>query len=326
MRVLRRSTVLAGSLGLVATSALALAPTAATALQPPRTTATAAEPSGLATVQVHGRLLVLPPEGSSDQPSYGVALADGDIVPVTGSFAPSVRTGAVFDGRLALPASVTGALAHRSAVADPRRAALSLVDRRSLTLSVVGAPTVEAAPEAASQVTGTVHRQFVAAIDNKGALGQSDAALLGHVSTVGGFWKDESNGAISSLVVPATVKHYNTAVATTDCGLGDDFFSLVEEAEAKFPGINPFAGTDQLVLFVPPSCNGGTIVGEGTVGSSFANGGALIVKAGSTSAIDGTYAHETGHNYGFQHANARRAGTSLEYFGIYDVMGFALNQ
>ncbi len=315
MRVLRPSTVLAGSLGLVATSALALAPT----------TARAAQPSGLATVQVHGRLLVVPAEGPGDRPSYGVALADGDIVPVRGSFDPSVRTGAVFDGRLALPASVTGALARSGAVADPRRAALRLVDRRSLTLSLVGAPSVEAAPAVAPQVTGTVHRQFVAAIDNKGALGQSDAALLGHVSTVGGFWKDESNGAISSLVVPATVKHYNTSVATTDCGLGDDFFSLVEEAEAKFPGINPFAGTDQLVLFVPPACASGTTVGEGTVGSSFANGGALIVKAGSTSAIDGTYAHETGHNYGFQHANARRAGTSLEYFGIYDVMGFALN-
>jgi hypothetical protein len=36
------------------------------------------------------------------------------------------------------------------------------------------------------------------------------------------------------------------------------------------------------------------------------------------------YAHEAGHNYGFQHANARYSGSSLEYYGIYDVMGFAL--
>jgi hypothetical protein len=276
-------------------------------------------------VQVHGRLLVVAAEGPGDKPSYAVALEDGDIVPFSGSFDASVRTGAVFDGRLALPASVTGALARRAAVGDPRRAALRIVDRRSLTLSLVGTPSVTAVPRAAAaQGAGTVHRQFVAAIDNKGALGQTDAALLSHVSTVGGYWQDESNGAIGSLVVPATVKHYNTAVATTDCGLGDDFFSLVEEAEAKFPGIDPFAGTDQLVLFVPPACQTGNILGEGTVGSTFANGGALIVKAGSGSVVDGTYAHETGHNYGFQHANARSAGTSLEYFGIYDVMGFAL--
>src|SRR4051795_8757141 len=89
MRVLRRSTVLAGSLGVVAASALALAPT----------TARAAEPSGTATVQVHGSLLVVPAERPGGHPSYGVALADGDIVPVRGSFAPSVRTGAGFDGR-----------------------------------------------------------------------------------------------------------------------------------------------------------------------------------------------------------------------------------
>jgi hypothetical protein len=49
----------------------------------------------------------------------------------------------------------------------------------------------------------------------------------------------------------------------------------------------------------------------------------LVVK--STAAIEGTYAHETGHNYGFEHANARVGSRSLEYYGVYDVMGFALN-
>ena len=46
------------------------------------------------------------------------------------------------------------------------------------------------------------------------------------------------------------------------------------------------------------------------------------MKAGTT--INGTYAHETGHNYGFNHANARDSGSSMEYYGAYDVMGFAL--
>jgi hypothetical protein len=76
------------------------------------------------------------------------------------------------------------------------------------------------------------------------------------------------------------------------------------------------------VVFVPPSCSSGGMVGEGTIDASFASGGALIVKAGT--AIDGTYAHESGHNYGFTHANARRFGSSVEYYGAYDVMGFAL--
>ena len=82
---------------------------------------------------------------------------------------------------------------------------------------------------------------------------------------------------------------------------------MVNEAAAQFPGIDIGAG-DQLVLFVPGACQSGGIVGEGTVGGSFASGGALVVKAGS--AIEGTYAHETGHNYGFAHANARWSGTS----------------
>ncbi len=45
---------------------------------------------------------------------------------------------------------------------------------------------------------------------------------------------------------------------------------------------------------------------------------------GVGTSIEGVYAHEAGHNYGFQHANARYSGSSLEYYGIYDVMGFAL--
>lgn len=272
------------------------------------------------TVTVHGHLLVVPSERPDGDASYAVALADGDIVPVRGPFAATARTGDDFSGRLALPAAVTRALARRTTAGDPERAALRIVDRRSLTLTVVGTPTVTAAePVAAS----TAHQQYVAAIDNKGDLGQTDPQLLGHVSTVGSYWQDESNGAISSIGVPATVTHYSTSLSTTDCGLGNDFFDVVQEAASKFPGVNPYSGSNQLVLFVPPGCVNGNVVGMGTIGSSFASGGALVVKAGT--AIDGTYAHETGHNYGFNHANARWAGTSMEYYGIYDVMGFALS-
>jgi hypothetical protein len=315
MRVLRRHALLAGSLGLAVTTALAVGPGRAEAVAQ----------SGIVSVAVHGRLLVVPSETPGGHPSYGVALADGDIVPVRGSFDPSVRTGAVFDGRLAVPASVTAALARRGAVADAPRAALRLVDRRSLTLAVVGAPSVTAVAPA---VTPTTHRQFVAVVDNKGPVGQTDAQLLAHVTNVGTYWTGQSNGAIAGITVPATVKHFDDTTGSTTCGLGPDtadFFNLVDEAVAQFP-----AGTvdvtlnspDQLVLFVPESCFAGTTVGRGTIGSSFATGGLLVAEASSS--IEGVYAHETGHNYGFQHANARVGGVSQEYFGVYDVMGFAL--
>jgi len=305
MRVLRRSTLLAGAIGLAVTTTVGTA-----ALTPPR--AGAAAPASV-TIRVRGTLMVAQADGPAGATtSYAVELADGDLVAVSGHFSPDARTGATFSGLLSLPASVARASASRSVT-------LRTVERRMLRLSVVGIPTVTA-PAAAP--TPAVHHQFVAAIDNKGALGQDDATLLGHVSTVGSYWQDQSNGAISSLVVPATVTHYNTSVALADCGLGTDFSAVVTEAKSKFPTFNQAAG-DQLVLFVPDACASGGVVGEGSVGSSFASGGVLIVKANA--GIDGIYGHETGHNYGFGHAYARWSGTALEYYGVYDVMGFAVS-
>jgi hypothetical protein len=275
-----------------------------------------AEARNGATVRLHGRLLVVASERPGGPTAYGVALGDGDIVPVRGRLGADARTGDVFTGRVVIPLSVRRSLAGRAGSGPA--AALREVDRRRLTLALAGTPSVA---HAAAAPTPTAHQQFVAALDNKGSLGQDDAQLLAHVSSVGGYWQGESNGAIAQIDVPSTVLHYDTALATTDCGTGQDFFDVVQEAAAEFPGFD-FGGPDQLVVFVPPSCQTGSIVGEGTVGSSFASGGALVVKAGDS--IEGTYAHETGHNYGFEHANARYSGTSMEYFGVYDVMGFAL--
>jgi hypothetical protein len=317
MRVMRRIGLFAAAGGLLVTAS-------AVGTTVP---AGAAESADLTTVKVDGTLLIAQPDGPGARPSYAVELADGDLVPIRGSLADA-RPLSHLSARLALPAGVLSGLAARGtsvgtgatldATSPAGRAALRLVDQRSLTLRLAGAPVLTD-PEPA--VSPTAHQQFVAALDNKGALGQDDTALLGHVSAVGSYWEGESNGAISSIGVPAAVTHYNTAVSTTDCGLGNDFWTVVQEAEGKFPTLNLGAG-DQLVLFVPSACASGGVVGEGTVGSSFASGGALIVKAGTS--IEGTYAHETGHNYGFNHANARSSGTSMEYYGIYDVMGFAL--
>jgi hypothetical protein len=301
-------------LGLLAAGALTVA-----TLAPGAVTPAAATPG--TSVSVHGRLLVIPGESPGEPTAYAVALPDGDIVPVRGTFPDRARTGATFAGRLALPPQVLRGMTRRGV--SGTTAALRVVDQRSLVLPIVGIPSVTV-PDVATGAVGTVHAQFVAALDNKGALGQNDTQLLGHVSNVGSYWAGQSNGAMTSLV-PSAVTHYDTAVAPTSCGLGSDqtdFTKIIQEAMAEFPGINPFGGTDQLVVFVPPSCFTGSTVGRGTVGQSFASGGALIAE--SSSSIEGVYAHETGHNYGFLHANARLSGTSLEYFGIYDVMGFAL--
>ena len=216
MRVLRRTALLAGSLGLAVSTAVALTPAVAGAAVAP----------GASTIDVQGTLLVAESDGpDGGSTSYAVQLADGDLVPVAGPIPADARTGATFTGRLALPASVASATASRAA-------ALQLVDRRSLTLSVVGTPTITPGVVPAA-VTPVAHRQFVAAIDNKGLLNQADGTLLGSVATVGNYWKSESNGAITGLTPPPTVTHYNTAVVTTDCGLGADFFNVVQEAATK---------------------------------------------------------------------------------------------
>src|SRR5215218_3265467 len=284
MRVTRR-------IGLLAAVGAVLV-TAAAVGTPER--AVAAEPTGTTTVAVQGTLLVAQSDGpAGPRTTYAVALADGDLVPVRG-LVGGARPFSHFTGRLALPASVLTTLAARDtagsagatldATAGPGRDALHLVERRSLTLRVSGTPTLTD-PEPAT--TPTAHQQYVAALDNKGDLKQDDPALLGHVSAVGAYWQGEANGAISSIGVPTKVTHYDTALSTTDCGLGSDFWSVIQEAEGSFPGLD-FGAGDQLVLFVPDACSSGGVVGEGTVGSSFASGGALIVKAGS--AIVGTYA------------------------------------
>src|SRR5262249_33925420 len=159
-----------------------------------------------------------PSERPGGHTAYFVTLADGDVIPVRGSFGAGVRSGDVFDGRLALPEGVVRTLATRgeSGSAD----ALRIVDRRGVTLQVSGRPAVTAVAPA---VTPATHQQYVAALDNEGALGQTDSQLLAHVGDVGTYWEKESDGAISGIGVPSTVEHYDTAVNTTDCGLGNDF-------------------------------------------------------------------------------------------------------
>jgi hypothetical protein len=168
------SAVCSARLGLLAAALVAAGVVAQAAVSP---AAAAVGP----VVPVHGRLLVVPAETPGGRTLYGVALDDGDIVPVRGGFSPDVRTGATFDGNLAVPDGVVRTLGLRRASGGA--AALRLVDHRNLSLAVVGTPSVTQAPPV--EDAGTIHTQYVAALDNKGTLGQNDTQLLGHVSNVG---------------------------------------------------------------------------------------------------------------------------------------------
>ena len=167
-----------------------------------------------ATVEVRGTLLVAQPDRPGSRPAYAVALPDGDIVPVAArSPAPAPSPRSPVASCSPSPSSSTGAQGKRWGRRHPRldlqagRAALRLVDHRSQTLRVSGTPTLT---RTAQPVTPTAHRQYVAAITNKGALGEDDRGLLGHVRKVGAYWRHQANGAISSIDVPAKVTRYQT--------------------------------------------------------------------------------------------------------------------
>ena len=151
--------------------------------------------------------------------------------------------------------SGAGGRAHRCRPARPRRLCASAdrcgwwtdAHRRRRRRRCTRA----AAPAAAA--TPTAHQQFVAALDNKGALGQDDTPLLGHVSRRRApTGRRESNGAISAIGVPATVAHYDTARRHHRLRSGrHDFCDRGPGGRGEVPGLRPVGGGDQLVLFVP---------------------------------------------------------------------------
>lgn len=288
--------------------------------------------AGPMSVRVTGTLLVARSDRRAGATSYAVAVGS-HVVPVRGRLG-GVRRSTPFRGRLAVPDSLTGALAARG-VATTRgsvvdasssvgRRVLATAVRDAAVLRVVGTPSFGSAPAPAVVPPRPVsHEIYVAAASNLGPIGLTDAQMLADASRVAGYWKHQANGAVTQIDVRPGVLHYRARAAQSDCGLGADFFGVVQEAATKLPGID-LSGTDQLVVFVPDagSCSRGNVVGEGTVGDSFASGGAVVVRADRR--IDATIAHEAGHNYGLEHANVRFHGRSLEYYGVYDVMGFSL--
>ena len=110
MRVTRRIGLLAAAGGLLVTAS-----TVGTTARPaPRSRA------GATTVQVDGTLLMAQPDGPGARPSYAVALADGDLVPVRGPLS-GARPMSHVTARLALPASVLSGLAARGTSLSGRR-------------------------------------------------------------------------------------------------------------------------------------------------------------------------------------------------------------
>ena len=247
---------------------------------------------------------------------YAVALADGDIV--AGHAARSAPASAPARSSTVASPSQPGGAARGSAFRTARAAACG----RSTVAR--GAPVSARRPitPAAPAVTPTTHEQFVAAMDNKGALGQDDTQLLGHVSTVGAYWTGESNGAIAGVTRPDDGHALRHRPRHDRLRPRQRLLQRGAGGRGRVPGLlvrrgRPAGGLRAAVLRERLDRRGGH--------------GRLELRQRRRARREGRHRDRghlrarAGHNYGFEHANARYSGTSMEYYGVYDVMGFALS-
>ncbi len=261
------------------------------------TTAGAAEESADES-PVSGVVLAAALDDGSERVSYALRLADGSVVPVDAGL-DGVDPGSRFSGTLARTAGRTTA---RPAALRP--------------------PVTDAV---------TTHRVVTAVVDGLGTfeLGDDDLAAVTH--DVAAFWEDESDGAADLQVVPGPVHVSGVGATPGDCGLASasQFWSIVEQASARFPDYTFLGGSDQLLLYVPETgCFAGAAIGRAVIGLDFSSGGVAIVAAGDDPlGARSTTGHELGHTFGLGHADVASPPFTVmtEYAGLYDVMGLTFS-
>ena len=295
------------------TVATAAAVTAAL-LTPTQGSAAAPAPASRDTIDVTGTVLVLAGEdGEGDR--YSLLLPSGQTVELADGFTAEPLSR--FVGSVAVPGAGSGtALTGSLRRTTLRRAAVS-----STPLEVVRARVAEPAPSPGP----ANHTTYVAKVTNFGTIGLTDAQILATVDASQAYWVREAGGQIPSWTRASGVAAVTTTAssAANGCGLGAggaDFAAVTESVGSQaFPGVD-FSGKspNHLVVVVPYGC-GGSVSGRGRIGTSFANGGPVIIDAGTQP--QPTLDHELGHNVGLQHAN-----TSIEYADAYEVMGAAPDQ
>jgi hypothetical protein len=288
---------------------------AAALLTPTQGGAAAAPGASRTTLEASGTVLVTAGEDGDDD-RYSLLLPSGRTVELADGF--SAEPLSAFAGTLAVPGVGTGARLTGSMRASTlRRAATS-----GTRLEVVTSRTSQPAPSPGP----TTHSTYVAKVTNFGPIDLTDAQILAAVDASQAYWVRESSGQIpawnrASDVVPVASSAGSVAGG---CGLGNngaDFAAVAQAVGgAAFPGVD-FSGSspNHLVVVVPNNC-GGTTSGRGRLGTTFGNGGPVIIDARPQP--QATLDHEFGHNLGLQHANNR----SAEYGDVYEVMGAGPDQ
>ena len=264
------------------------------------------------TIDVTGTVVVLAGEhGEPDR--YSLLLPSGSTVDLADGFTAEPLSR--FAGSVTAPGAGSGTtLTGSQRSSTLRRAASS-----GTPLEVVSARVAEPAPSPGP----SNHTTYVAKVTNFGAIALTDEQILATVNASQQYWVRESAGQIPAWTTATGVVPVASAAGSVagGCGLGAggaDFGAVVQSVGSQaFPGVD-FSGKspNHLVVVVPHNC-GGTTSGRGRLGTSFANGGAVIIDARPQP--QPTLDHEYGHNVGLQHAN----NAGAEYGDVYEVMGAA---
>ncbi len=268
------------------------------------------------TVDVSGTVVVLAGEdGNPDRYSLllpsgrTVALADGFTAKPLSHFSGTVAAPGVGNGRVLTGSLRSRTLGRAASTGTP----LEVVDAR---VSTPSAPAPAPTP----------HNTYVAKVTNFGAIGLTDQQILDGVSASQQYWVRESSGLIPTWTTAAGVAPVVAGAGSpTDCGLtnnGASFSPIADNVGAQaFPGVDFSGGSpNHLVIVVPDGCGGTEASGRGRLGTSFANGGPVIIEANPTTVFGPILQHEFGHNVGLQHAN----NTAVEYGDLFEVMGISV--
>ncbi|MFJ8443801.1 hypothetical protein [Kitasatospora griseola] len=185
------------------------------------------------------------------------------------------------------------------------------VSAAGLAGGAVAAPTSAAA--AATTIATPVHHAYVVKLIDTSSQGmtfpETDAQLLAHVDGALAYWVDQSDQAISSFT-----RVSNLQTITGDCASSSVRSDSWTAGHALFPGVT-FGGTtgNHLVVLGPrntsAACGGNSVGTYGSLANGLNSGGDIYVYDGPT-VIDTSLAHELGHNFAFQHANALVCSTT----------------
>ncbi len=294
------------------TIATAAAVTAAL-LAPTQATAAASPAAARDTLDVRGTVVVLAGEdGNPDR--YSLLLPSGREIALAEGFTAEPLSR--FAGSVAVPGAGSG----RTLIGSARSRTLGRAAASGTPLAVVDARVAQPAPSPAA----TNHATYVARVVNWGAdFKQTDPQILDGINQAQQWWVGQSGGQIPAWTTATGVALVSSGASSfaAGCGLrnnGEGFSEIMADVAAQaYPGVD-FSGRspNHLVIVVPDGCGATEASGRGRLGTSFVNGGPVIIEANAGLGFRNVLEHEYGHNLGLQHAN----NTAAEYGNLYEVM------